>query len=83
MLTPLSSLPGWLSQACDKHCGEMDYPFFALKYGFICSCGNSVPDESRRADDSLCSTPCRSPDTNSKCGGDLHQAIFWVSERGQ
>ncbi|CAM9226026.1 unnamed protein product [Ectocarpus sp. 4 AP-2014] len=70
-------------EACDKHCGEMGYPFFALEYGFICSCGNSVPDESRRADDSLCTTPCRSSGTNSTCGGDSHQAIFWVSERGQ
>ncbi|CAM9482761.1 unnamed protein product [Ectocarpus fasciculatus] len=65
-------------EACNKHCAALRYPFFALEFGFVCSCGNTKPDESRLAADSLCSTPCTSPKTNSTCGGKWHQAIFSV-----
>lgn len=41
-------------ESCREHCVD-DFAYYALEFGFICSCGSSLPDESRMATKSDCS----------------------------
>ena len=51
-----------LSQACETHCSndKWGYKYYALKFGFLCTCGNSLPEEWTRAEDTKCSIVSRS-----------------------
>lgn len=48
--------PSTVSQVCEEHCRTADYDYFALEFGFMCSCGNRLPKQELVAEDSECST---------------------------
>eukprot|EP00904_Undaria_pinnatifida_P002945 jgi/Undpi1/12651/HiC_scaffold_6.g02319.m1 len=65
-------------ESCDVHCEDAGYAYFALEFGFLCQCGDVLPDPERAVGDDLCDLPCANPGTNRTCGGNWHSAIFVV-----
>lgn len=40
---------------CRAHCSASEFAYYALEFGFICSCGDKLPDESRAVTNAACS----------------------------
>lgn len=40
--------------SCKQHCDSADYAYYALEFGFGCSCGNELPEESTKVPDDAC-----------------------------
>ncbi|CAM9178039.1 unnamed protein product, partial [Laminaria digitata] len=64
---------------CMQHCDAAGYAYYALEFGFGCSCGNHLPEASTKAPDDECSVPCTSSSTAENCGGNWHLAVFSVA----
>lgn len=41
-------------ESCNVHCFDAGYAYFALELGYLCQCGNVLPDPSREADSEMC-----------------------------
>lgn len=41
-------------EACRVHCEDAGFDFYALEFGFMCQCGDVLPDISRKVDDDMC-----------------------------
>ena len=41
-------------ESCELHCSHSGYSFFALEFGFLCRCGNALPDPARGAQADMC-----------------------------
>eukprot|EP00904_Undaria_pinnatifida_P009471 jgi/Undpi1/5654/HiC_scaffold_2.g00928.m1 len=65
--------------SCKQHCDSADYAYYALEFGFGCSCGNELPEESTKVPDDACNLPCTSSTKAENCGGNWHLAVFSVS----
>lgn len=42
-------------ETCKQHCDAAEYAYYALEFGFGCSCGNQLPEASTKAPDEECS----------------------------
>ncbi|CAN0516704.1 unnamed protein product, partial [Laminaria digitata] len=41
-------------ESCEHHCSSSGYVYFALEFGFLCRCGNELPDPAREAEAEMC-----------------------------
>ena len=41
-------------ESCDLHCEDAGYGYFALEFGFLCQCGDVLPNPSREIGDEWC-----------------------------
>ncbi|KAL4892593.1 WSC domain-containing protein [Aspergillus ambiguus] len=76
--SPLTSAGTYTFQSdgyCQKQCLKDNYKVFALHNANECFCGNKLPAESDKTDDSDCNTSCAGwPDT--MCGGKNAYSVY-------
>ncbi|CAM9661323.1 unnamed protein product [Scytosiphon promiscuus] len=63
---------------CRAHCSAAGFAYYVLEFGFMCSCGDNLPDESSAVTSASCSLPCADSLTGHTCGGNWHQEVFSI-----
>lgn len=52
---PMDDYTDTSHETCKQHCDAAEYAYYALEFGFGCSCGNHLPEASTKAPDDECS----------------------------
>ena len=53
---------------CLDHCSSLCHKYFGLIWGNQCACGNDLPADKYKKDESFCDVPCIG-DSSLTCGG--------------
>ena len=55
-------------ESCHGHCSAAGFKYYALEFGFMCSCGGKLPPESSMATDADCSLVRQTPEKRRSRG---------------
>ena len=70
-----------VERRCREHCSSLRYAYYALIWGYQCSCGNDPPDVEYKKDEPYCYRTCPG-DPSEMCGGSDNRVNIYKIEGG-